>query len=104
MTTMQAVFILLSLQSVLGALDNLWHHEWQARLPQRVSARRELALHAAREALYGLVFLGLAWFEWRGAMAGLLALMLALTHGGDWPVHWLQQRGIGDAETILERS
>ncbi len=77
MTTMQAVFILLSLQSVLGAFDNLWHHEWQARLPQRVSARRELALHAAREALYGVVFLGLAWFEWRGAMAGVLALILA---------------------------
>ena len=33
MNTMQAVFILLSVQSVLGAFDNLWHHEWQARLP-----------------------------------------------------------------------
>ncbi len=74
---MNAVFILLSLQSLLGAFDNLWHHEWQARLPQRVSARRELALHAAREALYGLVFLGLGWFEWHGAMAGALALILA---------------------------
>lgn len=81
MTTMQTVFILLSLQSVLGAFDNLWHHEWQARLPQRVSARHELALHAAREALYGLVFLGLAWFEWRGAMAGVLALVLAAEIG-----------------------
>ena len=28
---------------------------------------------------------------------------LSAEHGGDWPVHWLQQRGIGDAETILER-
>lgn len=74
---MHTVFLLLSFQSVLGAFDNLWHHEWEARLPQRVSARRELALHAAREALYGLVFLGLAWFEWRGAMAGVLALVLA---------------------------
>ncbi len=67
---MHTVFLLLSFQSVLGAFDNLWHHEWEARLPQRVSARRELALHAAREALYGLVFLGLAWFEWRGARSG----------------------------------
>lgn len=74
---MNTVFILLSLQSLLGAFDNLWHHEWQARLPQRLSARRELALHAAREALYGLVFLGLGWFEWHGAMAGALALILA---------------------------
>jgi uncharacterized protein (TIGR01777 family) len=75
--TMNTVFLLLSVQSVLGAFDNLWHHEWQARLPQRVSARRELGLHAAREALYGLVFLGLGWFEWHGAMAGVLALVLA---------------------------
>ncbi len=74
--TMNAVFLLLSLQSLLGAFDNLWHHEWQARLPQRVSARYELALHAAREALYGVVFLGLAWFEWRGAMAWVLAFIL----------------------------
>lgn len=74
---MNTVFLLLSFQSVLGAFDNLWHHEWEARLPQRLSARRELALHAAREALYGLVFLGLAWFEWRGALAGVLALVLA---------------------------
>lgn len=78
---MTLVFTLLTLQALLGAFDNLWHHEWEAKLPQRVSARRELALHAAREAIYGAVFLGLAWFEWHGAWAALLALMLVVEVG-----------------------
>lgn len=73
---MNFVFLLLSIQAVMGALDNLWHHELAAKLPQRTSARHELALHAAREFIYGVVFIGLAWFEWRGAFAGLLAALL----------------------------
>lgn len=28
---------------------------------------------------------------------------LAAQHGQDWSIHWLQQRGIGDAEAILNR-
>ena len=78
---MNLVFTLLTLQALLGAFDNLWHHEWEAKLPQRVSARRELALHAAREAIYGMVFLGIAWFEWHGAWAALLASMLLVEVG-----------------------
>lgn len=31
-------------------------------------------------------------------------MALSAEHGGDWPAHWLQQRGIGDAETLLRRS
>ncbi|MES2585256.1 MAG: TIGR01777 family oxidoreductase [Pseudomonadota bacterium] len=73
---MNTIFFLLSVQAVMGAFDNLWHHELEAKLPQRVSARYELALHAAREAIYGIVFIGLAWFEWRGAFAAVLAAML----------------------------
>lgn len=75
---MNTLFILLSAQAVMGAFDNLWHHEWQAKLPQRPSARYELALHAAREALYGVVFIGLAWWQWQGAFAALLALLLGV--------------------------
>jgi uncharacterized protein (TIGR01777 family) len=71
------VFIVLAAQAVLGAFDNLWHHELEARLPQRVSARRELALHAAREAIYGLLFLIVAWIECRGAWAAVVGAMLA---------------------------
>lgn len=73
---MNTIFFLLSVQAVMGAFDNLWHHELQAKLPQRISARYELALHAAREAIYGIIFIGLAWFEWRGACAALLAALL----------------------------
>ena len=75
---MNAVFAILAVQALLGGFDNFWHHELHARLPQRASARHELALHAAREAVYGIVFLGLAWTEWHGLLALLLgALLLA---------------------------
>ena len=76
MNTMTPLFLILSVQAAMGAFDNLWHHELHARLPQRVSARRELALHAAREAIYGVIFLGLAWWQWHGAFAVVLATLL----------------------------
>ncbi|MCM5680507.1 TIGR01777 family oxidoreductase [Schlegelella sp. S2-27] len=67
----------LILQALLGAFDNLWHHEWQARLPQQRGARKELALHAAREALYGALFFGLAWWAWHGWFAVVVMAVLA---------------------------
>lgn len=73
---MNLLFTLLSVQAVMGAFDNFWHHELQAKLPQRPSARRELALHTAREAIYGVVFIGLAWWQWQGLFAALLAALL----------------------------
>ncbi|MBT9512818.1 MAG: TIGR01777 family protein [Acidovorax sp.] len=81
MSAMTPVFMLLSVQAAMGAFDNWWHHELQARLPQRPSARYELALHAAREAIYGVVFLGLAWFAWHGAWAALIAALLLIELG-----------------------
>ncbi|MFN3436065.1 MAG: TIGR01777 family oxidoreductase [Acidovorax sp.] len=78
---MNTLFLLLTVQAALGAFDNLWHHELQARLPQRTSARYEISLHAAREAIYGVVFFGLAWFEWRGAFAAVLAALLVIELG-----------------------
>lgn len=72
------LFIVLAVQALLGAFDNLWHHELQARLPQRPSARRELTLHAARELIYGIVFMTLAWFELRGPWAVALGVLLAV--------------------------
>jgi len=75
---MNAVFAILAVQALLGGFDNLWHHELHAKLPQRVSARRELALHAAREAIYGVVFLALAWTQWQGALAWLLGGLLGV--------------------------
>jgi uncharacterized protein (TIGR01777 family) len=73
---MTLLFSLLSFQALLGAFDNLWHHELQAALPQRAGARRELALHAAREAIYAVIFIGLAWAEWHGVWAVVLATLL----------------------------
>ena len=78
---MKAVFAILAVQALLGGFDNFWHHELHARLPQRASARRELALHAAREAIYAVVFLGLAWTEWHGALAVVMAALLLVEVG-----------------------
>lgn len=74
---MTLVFTLLSIQALLGAFDNFWHHELHAALPSRPSARRELALHAWREACYACLFLALAWWRWQGAWALLPAAVLA---------------------------
>ena len=75
---MNILFTLLSVQAVMGAFDNLWHHELEAKLPSRPSARRELTLHTIREAIYGVVFIGLAWWQWQGLFAALLAALLGV--------------------------
>lgn len=68
---------ILALQTVLGALDNVWHHELTERLAAKRSARRELALHSAREGIYGVLFLVFAWLEPSGLIAAaVLALLL----------------------------
>ena len=74
---MTTILILFLLQGAMGAADTLWHHELGAGLPGRPSARTELGLHAAREAIYAVVFLTLGWVEWRGAWASVLAALLA---------------------------
>lgn len=73
-----AALIILAVQTVLGALDNILHHEITERLPSRPSARKELALHTGREAIYGVLFLVFAWTEPAGLFAAaVLALILA---------------------------
>jgi hypothetical protein len=68
---------LLVLQGVMGALDTLVNHEHLEKLPQRRPARAEVGLHAVREAIYGALLLGLAWFAWQGAFAAVIAALLA---------------------------
>lgn len=73
---MNAVFAILFVQVLMGALDNFLHHEITERLPQRASARTELTLHAARETIYGVLLLGFAWVQWHGAWLLLPAVLM----------------------------
>lgn len=72
------VLWLLVFQGALGALDVLWNHEWREQLPRRPGAALEQWIHGVRELLYAVVFAGLAWLEWRGAWAALLAAILVV--------------------------
>ena len=77
---MTALLILLTAQVLIGALDNLLHHEITEKLPSQVGARRELALHAARELIYMVVVTGRGcWLAMPGGLWAwaLLALLLA---------------------------
>ncbi|MBI4535208.1 MAG: hypothetical protein HY708_02945 [Ignavibacteriae bacterium] len=70
---------LLALQGLIGAFDTLYYHEWKAKLPALGRrAAKELRLHAVRDLLYAILFVGLALFEWRGSWAIVLAAVLAL--------------------------
>jgi uncharacterized protein (TIGR01777 family) len=75
------VLTLMLLQGALGAVDTLWHHELAAGLPGRPGARAELALHAARAAIYALVFLTVGWVTWDGTWAWVLAALLLIEVG-----------------------
>ena len=73
---MIAALWLLAVQGVLGAFDTAWYHEWRARLAWRTEARRELALHAARDFLYAVIFATLPRIEWRGAWTHVFVAIL----------------------------
>jgi uncharacterized protein (TIGR01777 family) len=75
---MTLLFALIIAQALLGAFDNLWHHEITERLPSKRSATRELALHAAREFLYAFLFFAFAWYEWRGLWAALIGAVFVV--------------------------
>lgn len=73
------LFALLA-HGVIGGIDVILNHEVIARLPARRSAGAitEQRLHSLRELAFALIFLALAWFEWRGLLAwAIAALMLA---------------------------
>lgn len=69
---------LITLQIVLGTFDMLFHHEATERLAWRKSQRRELQLHAARNLIYGGLFLCLAWLQPQGIYAVALIAVLAV--------------------------
>ena len=68
---------LLVLQGVLAGGDTVLNHEINARLPQKPSARPELAMHVVRELIWTALLVGLAWFAWQGAAAWIIAALLA---------------------------
>ena len=67
---------LLILQFALGAFDTLYHHEIKEQLPYRRGASPELRIHGIRALLYALIAVGLASFEWRGALAAVVGGVL----------------------------
>lgn len=80
MSALDVALIVLVVHGAFGAFDTLYCHEWQARLPRQPWAGPELSLHALRSFLYAAIFVGLAWFEWRGAFAWLLLALFALEY------------------------
>jgi len=77
------LWILLSLQILMGAFDTLFHHELTERLAWRQSQKLELRLHGVRNLLYGALFAGLGCLMVTGALAwivlGVLLIELCIT-------------------------
>ena len=65
-------------QGVMGGFDTLFNHELLVGLPHRTDAHAEIGLHWVREGLYGLLFAGLGWFAWHGALAWVIAGLVAV--------------------------
>jgi hypothetical protein len=69
MNTHTLALQLMAAQGCLGAFDTIYHHELTETLAQRTTARKELAIHAVRALIYAILFIGLAFWEWHGALA-----------------------------------
>ncbi|WP_229210112.1 TIGR01777 family oxidoreductase [Duganella sp. Root1480D1] len=69
---------LMAAQGCLGAFDTIYHHELTEALPQRATARRELAIHAVRATIYGVLFVGLSAWVWQGAWAWVLLALFGV--------------------------
>ena len=75
---MTAALGVLLLLGVMGAFDTLVFHEWIGRLPADPRAVPELRLHAARDAVYAVLFASLAWLEPHGALVVLYTVLFAV--------------------------
>lgn len=63
---------------ILGGIDVLLNHELLARVPARADGAAEERMHSARELVFALLFISLAWFEWHGALAWWIGALFAL--------------------------
>ncbi len=97
---MKTALYLLGFQGLIGAFDTLFYHEWKARLPARGRrAAPELALHAARDFLYGVLFCTLPWLAWKGAWTIVLLVVIAaeiILTLWDFVVEIAVRRDLGD--------
>lgn len=97
---MKVALWLLAIQGLIGAFDTIYYHEWRARLPARgPEAAPELALHAARDFLYGVLFCTLPWLAWSGGwVLALLAVLVAeiILTLWDFVVEIAVRRNLGD--------
>jgi uncharacterized protein len=75
--TSPVLWSLIAVQLALGLFDIVYHHEMMERLAWRVSQRRELKLHGARNLAYAVLFLALGLFELKGLWAMLVISVLA---------------------------
>lgn len=67
---------LIAAQIAMGGFDIIVHHELTERLAWRSNAAQELRLHAARNAIYALLFCALAWLRPQGLVAGTVIAFL----------------------------
>jgi len=72
---------LMAAQGLLGAFDTIYHHELTEALPNRSTARTELAIHATRAVIYSALFIGLSNWQWHGMWAIILMLIFAVEIG-----------------------
>jgi hypothetical protein len=78
---METALIVLTVIGFLGGVDVVWFHEWKERLPARTASAMEQKLHAVRELLYAVFFIGLAWWHWHGFWAWLLGAVVLFELG-----------------------
>lgn len=78
MNTHTLALQLMAMQGCLGAFDTVYHHELTEALPQRASARKELAIHALRATIYGVLFVGLSAWLWQGMWAWALIALFGI--------------------------
>lgn len=73
---MAGFIVALMLHGVLAGVDVGLNHELLARLPQRPAVAKEELLHSLREAVFAVLFAGLAWYAWHGALAWIVTVLL----------------------------
>jgi hypothetical protein len=74
----EAFLIALIVHGIIGGGDVIINHELIARIPSLPNAATEQRLHSARELAFGILFPALAWYEWHGAAALAIALILVV--------------------------